>query len=226
MTTASDRYRSALLKYGIATEIQSPEHMKAMCVAVMKSRDSDESARRVIEHGRFVSKEHGVERYLLIVPPDKDVIRSVVSAMMPIQHRGSRAGMAALMVLRTLRPSGAEPCIAVPAKRLRLNPVKGIRGDIAAAYSANLLSDPSDSPGVKTVVVDDVTCVVLSGSQETRRGKPTDVWAWDAGMIVDPGEWKPDPDEWHYYYGRRVTYSKKKPGVIGKRVKFVARRLK
>lgn len=226
MSMTLESYRKTLLEHGIAAEVQSSEHMAALCEAVFaKGSKADQVARRVVEHGRFVTTQKlangkDAERHLLVMPPDKDVVRSVVSALMPLSAGYDKTSLAAMSVLHALRPSGGEPRIKVPVERLRLDSLKNVQGDIASAYSAHLLAQSANKrPAVRSVEVDGSRWVVVGGWQQGKAGgRMSDVYIWDAAEVVRS---KPsDPDEWHFYYGRPVTVAKKR-AFLGRRVKFV-----
>lgn len=229
MTMNVEEYQKSLLKCGIAAEVPSPEHMKALCEAVLdEGSGADPVARCVISNGWFATKERRIDRHLLVVPPDEDAIRSVVSAIMPLPARCDTAAIAAIAVLQTLRPSGDEPKIRVPRKRTAIDALGGKKGDIAAAYSSHILSqckaDPSGrmpAPKVPTATVDGRRWVVLAGQQE----KPgSDAYVWSAAEVVPADEWEPNPDDWHYYYGRPITIEKSKKAFVGKRATFTPSR--
>lgn len=226
MTVTVKEYQESLLKCGVAAEVQSPEHMKALCEAVLsEDSDADAVARCVVANGWFTTKERTIERHLLIVPPDADAIRSVIKAMMSLPARCDAAGVAAISVLQSLRPSGARRKIKVPRKRL-LTSLDGEKGDIASAYSAHILSqcptgDRQAVADVPFVEVEGKRWIVVSGQQE-KSGSST--YLWDAAEAVPEDEWEPNPDDWHFYYGRLVRLKKggkAKRFYIGRRITFV-----
>ena len=96
-------------------------------------------------------------------------------------------------------------------------------GDVAAAYAAyDLTGMPSDDyVKVRSIKYDDRDWVVLVGVQVDG----TKFYSWDAAEAVPENEWRPDPDEWHSYYGRRVLVGKSRR-VLGRRVTFVPDKVK
>jgi hypothetical protein len=228
-----EAYQAALKKHGIGCELSSPAHMAALCNAVASGEvEADDVARCVIAYGRFeaplkLSGGGALARTLLVVPPEPEVIRSVVRALMPLPQRCDQAGYGALDVLRALRPSGGEPRIKVAASRLVNDAKKGVKGDIAAAYSVHELSKcranghGEAEPGrVAFFEHDGKFWTTVAGSQLGGK-KPSKYYAWDACEIVPEDKFEANPDEWHLYYGRRVIYGKNQKGILGRRVKFV-----
>lgn len=213
-------YRDALVKCGIAVEIQSPEYMNALCEAVFEKRSSaDNVARLVVSHGRFTTRDE--KETALLIPPDEAAVRSVVAALMLLPARNDKAGFAALPILQALRPSGRLDEIAVAKQRLVRDVVKDKAGDIAAAYSAQLLGNSwgGKTPAIPTFEHEGKSWTALQGSQV---GLST-AYDWECALIVPKAEWDPNPDDWHYFYGRPVRFKRGRDGFVGRRFKFVAK---
>jgi hypothetical protein len=227
VTDASAKdYRKALLKQGVAVELPSPVHMAEFCSTVMSS-DVSQMTRVVIEHGRFSSSKkmkdgHVVERSFLMIPSSNEVVSGVVLDLMPLVSTGTKSGWSALEVLKTLRPSG-YPEVKLPAERLVRDVQSGDYGDVPAAYAAfELTGMPSDDyVKVRSVEHDGSDWVVLLGVQV----QGTDLYSWEAAEAVPVGEWQPDADLWHSYYGRRVLVDGTKR-LLGRRVRFVPDKVK